>query len=487
MSDLDERLRTMLEERSRDVLLEPTMPREVAVRSRRRRALVGTGAGLAALAALVVGAAALRSVVPSPDVGSPSPSPSPTPAVDAWRGLWPQTTRQDAEAAQAAADAGDLAWQLDAGEVARRYALQELGFAEVHFDETFDIAEEDAPGPFVLHVVSCEQRDTVEWPPVCEGDDGVFAEVTIERLLRADRTGVWFVTAATEPAPAVEQAAPPVAGGPPETYVALTNDRDLVLVRLADGAIVRTLIEGAGEVTLGGGALTPDGSSVYVTDWSGRNPEILRVPTDGGPIESVGLGAVPTIGPDGRIAFGGCGADGCASELTVEMPDGALVRHDVSAGEERVAELAWLPDGRIAFSVGYLGDAHPNIRILDPSEPPRYLLDLPVLGPSHPDEGWRPLGYHRPTGGLAVDASCCVPAGSDELPLAEPVLSVDLRTGEHGPGIVEGAGFAVTLDRTGRWFLLVARAEDGSGGTTYLLDRDGQLRAVGEGFQDVAW
>jgi hypothetical protein len=485
VTDLDDRVRTMLQTRARDVAPDPVMPEPVAARSRRRRAVVASGVGLAAAVVLVGGAAALRTVMPERS-NVATPTPTPTPVVDLWRGLWPQTTLAEAEAAQASADGGDRAWQLDAGEVARRYATQVLGFAQVHFDESFDIAEEDSPGPYVIHVVSCEQRDTVEWPPVCEADEGVFAEITIERLLRADRTGVWFVTAATEPAPAVEQDAPPVPAGYPETYVALTNDRDLVLVRLADGAIVRTLIQGADELTLGIGALTPDGSSVYVTDWSGPNPEILRVPTDGGPIESVGVGAGPTIGPDGRIAFGGCGPDGCASELFVEMHDGAVVRYDVSAGEERLGEMAWLPDGRIAFSIGYLGDALSDIRIFDPAEPPRYLIDLPLLGQPRPDESWRPLGYYRPTGGLAVDASCCVGPG-EGLPLAEPVLSVDLETGEHGPGIVEGAGFAVSLDRTGRWFLLVARAEDGTGGITYLFDRRGQLREVGEGFQDVTW
>ena len=60
MTDLDDRIKTLLDERARDHVTDPRMPRTVATRSRRRRVLVGAGAGLAAIAAIVVGAAALR-------------------------------------------------------------------------------------------------------------------------------------------------------------------------------------------------------------------------------------------------------------------------------------------------------------------------------------------------------------------------------------------------------------------------------------------
>jgi hypothetical protein len=484
VTDLDDRVRTLLETRARDVAVDPEMPETVGARSRRRRAAVGTGVGLAALVVVLGGAAALRTALPEQSTGT---SPTPPPVVE-WRGIWPQTSRVDAEAAQLAADRGDAeaVWQIDAAEVLDRYARRELGFEEVHLDGSLDLGDDDAAGPVTVHVISCEPRDAEQWPPACAAGGGAYAEITIERLLRADPTGLWFVTDATDPTPTEIQPPERSVVGYPESYVAMTNDRDLVLVRLDDGKIVRTLLEGVDEITLGPGAVTPDGTSVYVTDRSDSDPQILRVPVDGGPIESIDVGTSPTVGPDGRLAYGGCGRDGCASELFVQQLGGGLLRVDVSAGEERLAEVVWLPDGRLAFSIGYLGDADPDIRILDPSDPPQHLIDLPVLGPTHPGEGWRPLGFHEPTGGLAVDASCC-PTTPDELPLAEPILSVDPDTGEHGPGIVEGAGFAVALDHTGRWFLLVGRAEDGTGGTTFLLDADGQLRAVGEGFVDVAW
>jgi hypothetical protein len=92
MTDLDDRIKTLLDERARDHVTDPRLPRTVVVRSRRRRALVGAGAGLAAVVAIVVGAAALREVAfeqqigsmrtvsPSPDPGgSPTVTPSPDP------------------------------------------------------------------------------------------------------------------------------------------------------------------------------------------------------------------------------------------------------------------------------------------------------------------------------------------------------------------------------------------------------------------------
>jgi hypothetical protein len=87
MTDLDERIKTLLEERARDHMTDPRLPRTVAVRSRRRRALVGAGAGLAAVAAIVVGAAALQGLAFEDRTGG-DPTVTPTPASVA---AWPKT------------------------------------------------------------------------------------------------------------------------------------------------------------------------------------------------------------------------------------------------------------------------------------------------------------------------------------------------------------------------------------------------------------
>jgi WD40 repeat protein len=79
MTDLDDRVRSLLERRARDVAIDPAMPAKVASRSRRRRALVGAGGGLAALALIVGGAAALRTTPPQPEPGGrPTPTPAPS-------------------------------------------------------------------------------------------------------------------------------------------------------------------------------------------------------------------------------------------------------------------------------------------------------------------------------------------------------------------------------------------------------------------------
>jgi len=493
MTDLDDRVRILLEERAREHVVDPQLPRAVAVRSRRRRALVGTGAGLGAVAAIVLGAAALRLLDTGRETGI---TPSPTPVVETWHGIWPQATHEEAEAAQAAADAGDVeaTWQLDATEVVTRFAQEELVFDEVFFDESLDIAEPDSPGPYTIHVISCEPRDTIEWPPVCVGGEGLYAEATIERLLRADRTGIWSVTAASPVVSTASESPPPSPHpgvGYPDTFVGLTNGGDLVVARLSDGTVVRTLLEGGADaggldLTLGPGAIDASGEHVYVTDWSGKNPRILRVATDGSQVLEAATGSSPTIGPDGRFAYAGCGVEQCGTDLMVEL-QGEMVRLEVSAsGEERVGALTWLPDGRIAFSIAYLGDSNADVRILDPDAPPRYLLDLEPIGPANAESGWTAIGWHRGTESLAVDSYCCTGYAGDPIE-DEAVLPVDPDTGEAGPSIVDGAGVRVALDRTGRWFLLIRVSPDGLGRELLVLERNGDRRPIGDGFRWVAW
>jgi hypothetical protein len=114
----------------------------------------------------------------------------------------------EAQAAQARADAGDpdYTWQLDAEIVLRRFATDQLGWKGFEFNEIrvggpgseapagynneSDLADPDASGPFRLIIDGC----VFSAPGVtCPG-----AMVTIERVLRRDRTGIWSVTKVEE-------------------------------------------------------------------------------------------------------------------------------------------------------------------------------------------------------------------------------------------------------------------------------------------------
>jgi hypothetical protein len=357
MTDIDERIKTLLKERARDHMTDPHLPRAVLTRSRRRRALVGAGAGLAAVVAIVVGAAALREVVPPPNNAGTTTSPAP------------------------------------------------------------------------------------------------------------------------QPVP-----------GYPDTFAGITNAGDLVLGSVADGSVIRVLLDREPfDLALRSSAFSPDGSSVYVTERASTNtPRILSVPLDGSEPVVVAEGSAPAVSADGRLAFSACGEDGCGTELEVELPGGTRTRIDVSRFvEEGVGAIAWLPDGRLAVSIFYPGDSGADVRVVDPATPPEYLLDLPAMGRDRVGDSWFVLGHHAPTGGIAVHSMCCSTYAGDTLETQE-VLTVDSETGVPSP-LVQDAEFGAALDRTGRFFLLARHDHDGRGTGLYLLEKDGDLRLIGEGYDQVAW
>jgi len=491
MTDLDDRIKTLLDERARDHVTDPRLPRTVVVRSRRRRALVGAGAGLGVVAAIVVGAAALRAVVPDQEVGGTTPTPSPV--MESWRGIWPQATREEAVAAQQAADADepDAVWQLDVVEVVQRYARQELGFAQVHFDESLDIAEEDSPGPFTLHVISCEPRDTIEWPPVCtEQGDHVYSEVTVERLLRADRTGIWFVTevAPVQPVTLTPDAAP----GPaiPETFVGF-RDREIVLVDVASGSTIRVL---ADRSVLGGPSeeigtvdleVSPDGSTLYFVPF-GKPERIMSVPTAGGTPTLVAEGRKPVISPDGRfMAYVTCGGELgiCGEGVSVLDLQAEGERHwTVGFSDQWAGQLAWLGDPRtLAFSMFYPGDSNPTLHVLDTVDGVGVeLKDVERIGPDRAGAGWTAVGYHTPTEGIVVRHYCCSTYATDEVE-ERWILSV-APNGQVVATLFDGDWLDIELDASGRHFLLLEPAGD-----VYRLDGSGGSVFVAGGFEDVDW
>lgn len=120
-----------------------------------------------------------------------------------WAGIWPQNTLQEAQAAQGHADSGDPAytWELDGKTVLQRFAADRLGWngftiLEITppdgsggdapgYNNESDLTNPDASGPFRFIIVGC---DTPGPGVTCPS-----ATVTIQRLLRQDRTGIWSV------------------------------------------------------------------------------------------------------------------------------------------------------------------------------------------------------------------------------------------------------------------------------------------------------
>jgi len=93
-------------------------------------------------------------------------------------------------------------WELDGKTVLRRFALDELewrGFTilEIHasssssepppdYNNESDLSDPDASGPFRFIIAGC---DALGPGVTCPS-----AHVTIQRLLRPDRSGIWSVT-----------------------------------------------------------------------------------------------------------------------------------------------------------------------------------------------------------------------------------------------------------------------------------------------------
>jgi hypothetical protein len=113
---------------------------------------------------------------------------------------------QSARTAQARADANDPAytWQLDGKNVLQRFANEQLGWTGFSFltvtagksgeatgyNNEPDLNNLDASGPFRFIVMGCDNPGPGETCPA--------ATITIQRILRQDRTGIWSVVRVEE-------------------------------------------------------------------------------------------------------------------------------------------------------------------------------------------------------------------------------------------------------------------------------------------------
>jgi hypothetical protein len=143
-----------------------------------------------------------------------------------WRGIWPQTTQEEAKAAQQRADAAgsESVWQVDwnqVGAVAKRFVLEMLGWDGMRSTGVSYLpgnAEQAWEAEVVeWHFLRCADATNPLYPddprmghcaPTI--DQAHFEQVVVraEQLIRRDRSGIWLVTGWQEVDP-YEQAIPP--------------------------------------------------------------------------------------------------------------------------------------------------------------------------------------------------------------------------------------------------------------------------------------
>ena len=168
-------------------------------------------------------------------------------------------------------------------------------------------------------------------------------------------------TASTAAAPTPVAAAPTssLPPGPPRTAVAAAEDGRLVVVDVATGNVLRTLMTFSDlrtEAPEGGHSaprdvsLTPDGTVAYL-EWCCEPAagDIRRVPTaggDGAGKDSIDHGYAPSVSPDGASVAWGTYTSG----ITIRTGD----QQRLVPGPERPSDLsytgtAWVDDRRVAY------------------------------------------------------------------------------------------------------------------------------------------
>lgn len=200
MVEVESELKQLLRERAEDAPTDPAITPQLVRRARSRRRRTAALAGLIAVAVVTASIVGVQAILDIEPPRKPAAGPE-------WRGLWPQSTRGKAEQAQAAADAriaerfdctddprisclqDDILWQLNGVEVVSRYAIEVLGWDRPFIEEAFGVSGADDPGPVLIHAGTCKTFET----EACSYE----ARVSVERLIRSGRDGLWFVTGVT--------------------------------------------------------------------------------------------------------------------------------------------------------------------------------------------------------------------------------------------------------------------------------------------------
>jgi hypothetical protein len=195
MSDTDTRVRSILRDLADQAPVDPILAPGLKRRVKRRRATtVAMAGGVAAV--LVAGTVfGVTAAVRARGNSTLKPAAAENPTFERWPGLYPAVTQGEGEALQACVDAGgdgSCVRLVGAEYVIRSYAKFHLGWSGVYFTDSVVSAEAES-GPVTLQVGQCLPIEGKFFPTGC-----TVADVTVERLLRHDARGVWFVIGASE-------------------------------------------------------------------------------------------------------------------------------------------------------------------------------------------------------------------------------------------------------------------------------------------------
>jgi len=473
VDDLERLLRAKAEE----VLVPSEIPRSLLRRARRRRWKNAGLAGLLATALAVGGFAGVRAATGASSDKPARPTPGPSSA--AWPGLWPQATREEALRAQAGADAGDAKFvpQLFPGKVASAYAQTVLGWPDPFVGDGAGAADTQS-GPVPITIYTCDPNGSTP----CRDPHPSRAVVTLDRLLRHDPTGVWFVTAVRGPVPIV------IEPKPSGSFVGVKHG-DLVLVDVSGGETTVLVHPGSYGVPPRDVFVGPPGAKFPDVYYSAVEPNctatLMRVSLIGGQPQTIAPGVDPAVSPDGRFLAYMTADYGCDShqELVVrDLATGSETRWKLGSlgsrppGYTGVCRLSWLGDSRrLAYSLCY--EEGQNVFELDTVRDRGMAL---VNGTRlvQPDRTtWIPAGNDEQSGGLVVWEFCC--GQHEEQP--PRIVAVDPATGHLLRTLMDPAPDVafIRMDLLGR--ILMYETMDGQ-----VFRFDGvQPVKIAEGYQEV--
>ncbi len=260
-----------------------------------------------------------RSIIETIELHPEQAPPVPESASD-WRGIWPQTSREDAKAAQERADAAgsESVWQVDwnqEGIVAKRFVEEQLGWASSRGSGVGLDAEQAWEAEVVeWYFIRCADATNPLYPDHPTMGDCAptiarthFEQVVVraEQLIRPGRSGIWLITG-WEEVQAFEQQVP----------ISVEDARD-VIERFLDARVAGSGAEGFPDPNYGDFPFlyeTADGvpyATAAIVDV--RGPEwpdggitvSVRLVTEGGDVELIQRIVVYGDGDDVRLWYGG--------------------------------------------------------------------------------------------------------------------------------------------------------------------------------------